>query len=249
MPILDSAFRHVPELRGRMVDPDQSRLRLTLERFAEMDAEAEKLGRAPDWRLPHEEREADRKRTLGERLGGEVWIFAYGSLIWDPGVHFDEVRRARLDRRRRRFCMHLEMGRGSPEAPGLMAALDDCPEGRACEGIALRIPAALADAETEILWRREMISGAYRPEFLPADTPQGPIEALVFSAKHDHWRYVDVKRDEAARRIATAQGVLGPNIEYLENLVAGLDALGIEDPDMRDLLSRAHAQRPGVPAG
>lgn len=239
MPIPDHAFRHVPELRGRMVDPDESRLRITLERFVEMDEEAARLGRPPDWRLPHEEREAGRARTLAGRLDRDVWVFAYGSLIWDPGVHFVEVRRARLERRRRRFCMHLEMGRGSPDAPGLMAALDECSEGRACEGVALRIPAALADEETEILWRREMIAGAYRPEFLPAETPQGPVEALVFSAKHDHWRYVDVKRDEAARRIATARGVLGPNIEYLENLVAGLDALGIEDPDMHDLLARA----------
>ena len=37
-------------------------------------------------------------------------------------------------------------------------------------------------------------------------------------------------------RIAVAEGRLGTNLEYLENLLASLHVLGIEDPEMAELL-------------
>lgn len=235
MPIPDSAFRWCPQLQGKIQDPATSIFRCMEARYADLDARMAEAGRA-NWRLTHEEREATRAAALAGRLESDLWIFGYGSLIWDPGMHVDQLRRASATGFRRRFCMHLEGGRGSVERPGLMASLDRA-EGVVCEGIAMRIPSALVDEETRLMWMREMISGAYDPAFLPLETPQGPVEALAFLARRDDDRYVDCSEAEAARRIAFAEGPLGTNFEYLARLMEHLDALGIEDAEMRALFA------------
>ena len=237
----DEAFRHAPELKGRIKDPETSYFRPVRERLAEWDAAAEAQGRA-DWRLSDEAREATRRKALAGREG-DVWVFAYGSLIWDPAIHVAEIRRARLDGWRRSFCFETEGGRGSPENPGLMAALDDDP-GHACEGVALRIAAEIVERETEILWSREMVTGIYAPRFMPVETPQGPIEALAFLADHSHPRHVgDLPRPERAKMIAVAEGMLGTNLEYLENLLSHLEALGLHDPEMAELHDMVMVER------
>ncbi|MGG7568172.1 gamma-glutamylcyclotransferase [Rhodovulum sp. DZ06] len=235
MPIPDAAFRYCPELKGRIQDPATSTFRDMAERYAQFDLYHEQLGSPPDWRLTHPEREATRFETLAGRMDRDLWVFGYGSLIWDPGVFFDELRHAKADGFRRRFCLHLEGGRGSPDRPGLMAALDRAP-GHVCDGVVMRIPAALVDEESRLMWMREMIAGSYIPEFLELETPQGPVEALAFLARHDHDRFVDLPDREAAGRIAFAEGHLGTNLEYLSQLVKHLEALGLHDPEMTALL-------------
>ena len=224
-----------------IVPPDASEMRFGQDRFAELDAEAELEGWPPGWRMEHDAREANRRAVLEGRLGSDLWVFAYGSLIWDPGVHVEEYRFAALPGWRRRFCMRLEGGRGSREQPGLMAALDD---GGRCDGVVLRIKAPLVDQETEFMWRREMFSGAYRPIFKEAETPQGPVEALVFVMDKANERYMpDLSEAEAARMIAAAEGRLGTNFEYLDSLVRHLGALGVADEDMARLHRRAAERR------
>ncbi|MFT7028488.1 MAG: cation transport protein ChaC [Paracoccaceae bacterium] len=235
------AFRHCPMLHGKIQDPATSRFRRMEERYDQLDAEMAAIGRE-DWRLSHADREATRREALQGREGADLWIFGYGSLIWDPAVHFDEVRRATATGFRRRFCIHLEGGRGSPERPGLMASLDRA-EGHICDGVALRLPASVADGETRVMWMREMITGAYVPAFIPLATPQGPIEALAFLVKHGDERYCDCGDAEAARRIAFAEGSLGTNLDYLAQLVEHLGTLDIEDPEMTDLLAACLALR------
>ena len=94
------------------------------------------------------------------------------------------------------------------------------------------------------MWRREMFSGSYRPVFLEAATPQGPVDALVFLMDRDNYRYMpDLPEEDAARMIAMAEGGLGPNFAYLDSLVQHLDDLGIEDAEMRRLHARAGAFR------
>lgn len=137
--------------------------------------------------------------------------------------------------------MRLESGRDRFEQPGLMAALD---EGGQCDGVVLRIPAELVDQETEFIWRREMFAGAYRPIFLHIDTPQGPVNALVFVMDRHNRRYTpNVPDDDAARMIAMAEGNIGPNIDYLDSLIRQLDDLGISEDHMRNLYTMARAYR------
>ena len=85
-----------------------------------------------------------------------------------------------------------------------------------------------------------MFAGSYRPVFLDVTTPQGDIEALTFVMDRDNERYCpSVGLQEAAKRIATAEGNLGPNFEYLESLMEHLDELGIRDVGLEALYRQA----------
>ena len=108
----------------------------------------------------------------------------------------------------------------------LMAALDT---GGHCDGVVFRIEAALVDQETRFMWNREMFAGSYNPVFHTIETPQGPVEALLFVMNPTSDRYVpDLPQSKAAERIATAEGNLGTNFAYLDSLIRHLDELGLE---------------------
>lgn len=238
------AFRHIPALRGLITPLDATDMRITMARYAELDAQARTEGWPPGWRMEHGAREANRRAVLSDRISRDLWVFAYGSLIWDPAVEVAEYRYAALPGWHRSFCMKLEGGRGSFNCPGLMAALD---AGGHCDGIVMRIAAAQVDTETEFMWRREMFAGSYRPLFFDVTTPQGPVEALVFVMDPENRRYLPhLGQKEAARMIALAEGGLGPNIAYLEALVRHLDILGIRDDAMQRLYDLALDIRAGA---
>lgn len=228
------AFRHVPALAGSIIEPEKSFFRLSRDRLIELDRHARESGYPANWRLSDEEREATRRQALGGR-SGDVWIFAYGSLMWDPAVHIVEIRTALLEGYHRRFCLKSQIGRGSAERPALMAGLD---LGGKCHGLALRIPADHVDRETEILWMREMIAGSYVPTFLSVETPQGPLHALAFVINRQSSRYCEPDPEEAARLIATGRGVRGTSVEYLVNVAERLQLLGLSDPGIDQLLTR-----------
>lgn len=173
------AFIHLPDLQARVTHPSKSLLRLTPEMFAMWEQRARAAGWPVGWRLPDEAIEASRLAVLGNHKAGEdLWIYCYGSLMWDPGFHFAEVRLADAENYQRRFTLKINLGRGSQDYPALMLSLEPQP-GR-CHGLAFRIAAPAVHAETAILWRREMLRGGYAPAMVPVTTPQGPIAALAF---------------------------------------------------------------------
>ena len=188
----------------------------------------------PEWRRSHEEREATRSAVLAGQLNADLWVFAYGSLMWDPAMHVAEIRQATLPGFHRRFCLKITIGRGSRKAPSLMAALD---LGGECRGLAFRLPASLVNQETEILWMREMIGYGYAPVFRQVTTPQGPVEALAFVMDRSSPQFVDVRGAEAAAMIATGRGRLGTNREYFDNLAEHVRLLGIADDVFEDIRS------------
>lgn len=237
-------FAHLPELQCRLTPCEQSELRMTPQRLAVWDQRARDAGLPANWRLADHAREATRHETLRCRPGAgddDLWVYAYGSLMWDPGIHFSEVRLARIDGFQRRFNYRITSGRGSPQNPALMLTLtplDGC-----CTGLAFRIPAALADDETAILWRREMVRGGYAPQWREVATPQGRLQALVFAANRAHDEYVDdLPLDDTAAMVAAASGPLGSNRAYLESLSAQLAALGIADDYIARLLTQVRAR-------
>jgi len=236
-----SPFRHVPQLQGKVVPPDQSELRVTPELIATWDERARLNGLGPHWRLSDHELDASRRAMLGDcSTAQDIWVFGYGSLMWDPGFHFEEVRLADIEGWQRRFCIRLEIGRGSPQRPALMLGLE---RGAGhCQGVAFRIAGACAECESDIVWRREMLQGHYRPFRAPVATPQGPINALVFGTNTAHAQYVgDLPIGQAAAIIATGEGDLGTNRQYLENLVAHFEEFRIEEDYLRRLLVQVQA--------
>ncbi len=228
----DDPYCHHPELRGQIDDPEMSLMRkLSIDFLWEMSRENNLPG---GWWYSDEEREALRAKALSGRWDRDLWVFGYGSLMWDPAFHFAEVRRARIEGYARKFILlEVNGGRGTPDNPGPMAALD---HGAACEGLAFRIAADHLDAETYVLWHREQIAPGYIPAFMPAKTAQGDVEVLAFVADHDAKNIrPDLTREDQAKFIATGEGVIGTSTDYLRNVVKKLDQLGIEDAETMSL--------------
>ncbi|MEO7854702.1 MAG: gamma-glutamylcyclotransferase [Rubrivivax sp.] len=232
----DDPFRHLPGLRARIKPAEQSELRVTPDVLSMWTERARLLGRPADWRWSDDAIEASRLSILGGLPADEdLWVFGYGSLMWDPGFHFTEVRLAELAGFQRRFSYRTTLGRGCPERPGLMLAIERCAGD--CHGLAFRVAAEVAQAESSIVWRREMIRGGYSPVLLPLRTPQGPLTALSFAPNLAHPDHVgELPLLQTAAHIASGVGVLGTNREYLEFLVAQLEHLGIDDAYMNELL-------------
>ena len=235
-------FRHHPNLRDKIKPPADSFFRsITTEAVRAMLAERGIEDRFPFY--SDAERERLRRAAL-QGHDGDLLVFAYGSLLWDPALLFSEVRRAHAPHHARRFILvDTYGGRGTEAAPGLMAALD---AGAGCDGLVFRIPRETVDRETEILFRREMIGPGYHARFVPVciDAPQPDAWALTFVADHDDpLMRPDITRAEQVRFAASGEGFLGTSHAYLRSTVAHLAELGIEDADASALLAEVEAAR------
>ena len=172
-----------------------------------------------------------------------LWVFGYGSLLWNPGFEPAEQVLAHLDDYHRSFCMLSVHHRGTEEEPGLVLALD-ARDGASCTGLALR---AKEGEEAEVLAYlrdRELISSAYlerHVELLLIDGRR--LAALAYVIDPAHRQYVGFDLETQAAMIARAVGGRGPNVEYLHNTAAQLDRLGIHDPDMDWLVARVDEMR------
>jgi cation transport protein ChaC len=212
---------------------------------------AEQLAKLGEGRLMDETaREATRRAALAEiPAGADAWVFGYGSLMWNPIIRTRDSRKTRLAGFHRHFCLKLDLGRGTPDAPGLMLGLD-ARDGAHCVGIAHRVAASDLESETEILWYREMMTGAYRPRWLAAEIEGlGPARVLAFVINRDHPRYEGrVPEAEIVRRIAASEGALGTNRDYLYRTARHLAELGIEDEEMRRLETQVRARAGASPS-
>ena len=163
----------------------------------------------------------------GHPAAEDVWVFGYGSLMWNPAFHHTESRLGSVRGWHRRFCLDLTRGRGSPDCPGLMLALD---RGGTCRGMAFRISAAEARGELLLVWRREMLSGSYLARWVTVATKNGPVRAVTFVVNQKHVRYLGALTEtEAAARIGRSSGELGSCLDYFDRTVDALRAFGLRD--------------------
>ena len=190
--------------------------------------------------LSEEEREKSRAETMAQHVSGaELWVFGYGSLMWNPAIHVDESLPARVEGFSRSFCMRLMFGRAMPDNPGLMLCLVP---GGACTGIAHRIAPEHVESESKILWMREMLSGAYVPTWVDIDLGARHVRGVTFAMNTTHPRYLpSLTSDEKAARIAKAEGHLGTNRDYLFRTVAALTNAGVNDAYLDDIHARVRA--------
>ena len=131
-----------------------------------------------------------------------------------------------------------QLGRGTPEKPGLMLVVEDAPQ-ETCWGVAHRIAPEHLESETGILWSREMLTGAYEPRWVDLERDEGPLRAFTFTVNRAHPRYTGaLPPEEIARRIAQAEGILGTNRDYLYRTHACLAAHGLDDAHISDIFAR-----------
>lgn len=191
--------------------------------------------------LTEEELSASLTATLAAKpKDAGWWVFAYGSLLWNPLFPFVEARPAMLHGLHRRFCVWSLASRGRPDEPGLVLGLD---RGGCCRGVAYRLPAPLALDELHLLWRREMVTGAYSPRWLHLDCGGHPVVAIGFVVRRDHRQYAGkLTLDEQARIIAAAAGAFGSSADYLERTRIALVTHGVIDPYLEALAARIAAR-------
>lgn len=171
-----------------------------------------------------------------------MWVFGYGSLLWNPG--FDVARRevALLPDYHRSFCMRSIHHRGTEEEPGLVLALDARP-GAGCSGLALAVAEGQEERTLDYLRERELISSAYVEKLLQVQLHDGTaVQAVTYVIDPDHDQYCGgLALEEQAHIIARAVGGRGPNTEYLYNTASHLTEIGLTDPDLNWLSRRVQA--------
>lgn len=173
-----------------------------------------------------------------------LWVFGYGSLMWQPGFPFVEMRHARLFGYHRSFCIYSLHYRGTPERPGLVLGLA---RGGTCQGVAFRVADTDAAAVRSYLHARELIYGVYREAILTAviDGEQGPalVDVLTFIAETGHPSFAGTRVSMARRSaiIRAARGKAGSNLSYFVATLSKLRELGISQPDLERLAVAAGA--------
>lgn len=170
---------------------------------------------------------------------GDLWIFGYGSLMWDPGFPYVEWAPALIYGYHRALCIFSTRWRGTPERPGLVLGLD---RGGACRGIVFLVAHADVGAALEALWAREMRRRIYRPRLLRAQLPDKAVAALTFIANPRHAGYAGrLSIEQTAEHVATCCGARGPNLDYLTRTIKQLTELGVRDHHLQRVLAAAQA--------
>lgn len=170
------------------------------------------------------------REALKARPGdGPVWIFGYGSLMWNPLLNVDRLETARLEGWHRSFCLRITSGRGSAEVPGRMLAVE---QGGSTQALALRLASSTQLDDLALLWTREMVLGSYVPMWLPVRLDSGDtVWAITFVVDTGRPQYEqDSSVPAIAHAMAQASGPFGSNADYVFNLERSLRQYGMADP-------------------
>ncbi|MGO4715778.1 gamma-glutamylcyclotransferase [Bradyrhizobium sp. 2TAF24] len=180
-------------------------------------------------------------KTLSEAdfAEGDLWVFGYGSLIWNPGFAFVEQVPARLIGEHRALCIYSFVHRGTPEKPGLVLGLD---RGGACQGTAFRVAPAQRPATIAYLRAREQVTGVYREVKRSVwlnNHAQQRVSALAYVSDRGHDQYAGrLSLEQQLHYVRQGHGSSGANVDYVLSTVKALEARGIHDAALRQLASR-----------
>jgi len=174
----------------------------------------------------------------------DLWVFGYGSLIWNPLFKFVDHKLATIHGFHRRFCLRSRLGRGSVEKPGLMLGLDF---GGSCNGVAFRVAAHDVRHELKLMWRREMVLGSYAPRWIKARAGGKHLRAIAFVVNHAHPHYTGkLPLKTVIATLASAHGKFGSGADYLYKTVDCLAAHGIHDTHLTALRDQVLKAAGGV---
>jgi cation transport protein ChaC len=198
-------------------------------------------------RLSAESLERSLDATLAGRGSDEpLWIFGYGSLMWNPGLTFVAKRVGTVYGFHRNFCLWSRINRGTPERPGLVLTLE---RGGSCRGLAFRLTGSTSRDELLSLWRREMSLGSYRPRWLDCHAGGDRFPVLAFIVNRACSGYAGkLPLDAMVHSLATARGKFGSSAEYLFQTQATLESHGIRDARVKRLAERVKAHLAHGPA-
>ena len=179
--------------------------------------------------------------------GEDLWVFAYGSLMWRPDFPFVEQIEARLIGAHRALCVYSFVHRGTAERPGLVLGLD---RGGACRGIAYRVAVAQRIRTVAYLRRREQVTSVYREVIRPVwlrRQPEERVPALCYMVDRGHPQYAGrLALEQQLHHVRQGHGVSGANRDYVIATVTSLERLGYRETQLHQLAQMLGGQRSDV---
>ena len=179
--------------------------------------------------------------------GEDLWVFAYGSLMWRPDFPFVEQIEARLIGAHRALCVYSFVHRGTAERPGLVLGLD---QGGACRGIAYRVAAAERVRTVAYLRRREQVTSVYREVIRPVwlrRQPEERVPALCYMVDRGHPQYAGrLALEQQLHHVRQGHGVSGANRDYVIATVTSLERLGYQETQLHQLAQMLGGHRSDV---
>jgi glutathione-specific gamma-glutamylcyclotransferase len=179
-------------------------------------------------------------QNMAVKTGNEdLWVFAYGSLMWRPGFDFLDRVPARLIGLHRALCVFSFVHRGTPERPGLVLGLD---RGGMCRGIAYRVAAASRTQTVAYLRGREQVTTVYvetMRQIELEDRARRRVRALCYIVDRSHVQYAGrLTLAESLHHVRRGHGQSGPNRDYVLETVRALEALGYRESELHRLAQR-----------
>ena len=169
-------------------------------------------------------------------------VFAYGSLIWNPGFEFLTKSMAQLAGYHRSLCVFSNHYRGTHEKPGLVLGLD---LGGTCRGIVYKVSDEKWLGVLAYIRKREFVSGVYREVIRQVRImgTEDMVPALTYVVNRPHSQYAGkLQIEDVARYVAQGHGLSGTSKAYVENTLAALKDYGIEEKKLQSVLDALQSQ-------
>ena len=158
-----------------------------------------------------------------------MWIFGYGSLMWNPDFNYIEKKEAILIGYKRNFCIKTHTHRGNQEKFGIVLGLEK-DKINSCKGLLFRVN---KDEYLKIKLKldyRELTEKSYIDTIVSITTSDGVvIEALTYISNNKSKLYIDINCKEKAHIIKNAEGASGKNIDYYTNTLKKLEDMGVKN--------------------
>ncbi|CAI4224645.1 unnamed protein product [Auanema sp. JU1783] len=167
-----------------------------------------------------------------------LWIFGYGSLIWNPGFNHDGQHKAYARGFARRMYQGNTFHRGDEQLPGRVATLIEHPSAYA-SGVVFRVDGVTGISKAVAHLKERELDNGYEFRMVPVDIVFDSddedtvnIMALTCIARRDNQFYLGPDNvTKMAKEICIAKGRAGPNHEYVLKLAEHVRRLFPEEED------------------
>lgn len=170
-----------------------------------------------------------------------MWVFGYGSLMWDGWESQHACTRrilARLSGYSRKFNKASIKNWGTKELPGPTLNLSVVPTGL-CEGIAFEFPDS---KKVQILSYLEEREGKTFPLREVSVYLEGDLEILAFVPFYAGANVIEGESlDDIASMVLAASGTKGTGLDYVKGIAKQLSDLGINDPVVTELWNKVNS--------